>query len=164
MEDDQLKFRDLVSRDLIFEDLPARTREEALTTMAAYLVKLGYCKSSFVQAILDREASYPSGLPMQGINIAIPHTDAVHVKKSAMLFARLRAPVEFKSMGDPSETLQVSLISMFALKEKKRIGDLLEAFITVYQDPTFLKQLCESPSKDQLFLLLRTRVEDYENR
>ena len=162
MTNDRINFTDLLAENLIIDNLPAKTKEEALSEMAAYLVDKGFCKPSFIQAILDREAKHPSALPMKNIKIAIPHTDSTHVKKPAILFARLSEPVEFRSMGNPDQTLKVPLISMLALKDKKRIGDLLETLITVYQDSELLEKLCESSSKKEIYAILRDRVSKYE--
>jgi PTS system galactitol-specific IIA component len=158
----QLRFRELVAEDLVLVDLDARDRTDALTRMATLLVERGYCDQSFVDAILERERVHPSALPMPGHKIAIPHTDATHVNNSAILFARLRNPVEFRSMGDPEERLSVSMISMFALKEKKRIGDLLETLITVYQDESVLEAIFDAPDARAIFEILKANVERLE--
>lgn len=156
-----LQFGDLVNEDLIIDSLDASDRKDALKRMSGILVERGYCKPSFVQAILDREAANPSGLPMPGRKIAIPHTDAVHVLRSTMLFARLKEPVEFLAMGNPEERLQVTMISMFALKEKKLIGDLLETLITVYQHVEVLEAIYNAADRTEMFQILRENVERY---
>jgi PTS system galactitol-specific IIA component len=156
-----LEFGDLVHEDLILDDFSPGSREEALERMAGILVEKGFCKPEFVQAILDREAAHPSALPMSGLKIAIPHTDAEHVNRSALLFARLREPLEFRSMGDPEERLQVAMISMFALKEKKLIGDLLETLLTVYQQEAVLDSLYRAPDRHAMFRILKENVEKY---
>ncbi|MFP4426018.1 MAG: PTS sugar transporter subunit IIA [Spirochaetaceae bacterium] len=155
-----LQFKDLVREDLILSNVSYEDRDSALKAMASILVEKGYCEEPFAQAILDRERAHPSALPMPGHKIAIPHTDATYVKKSALLFARLREPVEFRSMGDPNETLSVSMISMFALKEKKLIGDLLETLITVYQDESVLNAMYEASEPGDIYRILQKHVEE----
>lgn len=161
---DQLQFSDLVRRDLILYDVSFPNREEALNAMAQTLVDQGYCESGYVSAILERERNHPSALPMPGHKIAIPHTDATYVKKSALLFARLKTPVTFYSMGDPDETLHVSMISMFALKEKKLIGDLLETLIMVYQDESVLNAIYTATDAQSIYDILRYHVEEQQQQ
>lgn len=158
-----LQFQDLVRSDLILFDADFASRDEALSAMAELLVARGYCEAPYVDAILERERAHPSALPMPGHKIAIPHTDATYVNRSALLFARLRRPVEFRSMGDPDEKLQVEMISMFALKEKKLIGDLLETLITVYQDEAVLEAIHSAPDASTIFEILRSNVEQQQN-
>ena len=161
MSQDSLRFSDLVRPELILDQVDASDRDHALRQMAQFLVDKGYCLPSFVDAILERERNHPSALPMPGHKIAIPHTDADHVESSAILFARLTEPVEFLSMGSPDEVLEVRMISMFALKEKKRIGDLLETLINVYQHNEILQEILEAPDRQTIFHVLRDSVEKY---
>jgi PTS system galactitol-specific IIA component len=153
-----MEIDDILKRDCIIENLEADTKEEALTHMGKVLLSKGYVKDSFVQAILDREKSYPSGLPMEGHKIAIPHTDAEHVNESVILFARLSKPIEFSSMGDPNEKIQVRLISMFALKEKKKIGYILEVLINTYQDSETLDKILHAEGEEAIYRILREAV------
>ncbi|MDR1894589.1 MAG: PTS sugar transporter subunit IIA [Spirochaetales bacterium] len=149
---------DMLKPDLILDNLEADTREQALESMARILLSKGYVKESFVPAILDRERKYPSALPMEGHKIAVPHTDAEHVNRSAILFARLARPVEFLSMGAPDETLSVQLISMFALHEKKQIGYMLEVLINAYQDNDTLEAILNAQNAEEIYALLRGAV------
>ncbi|MEX2442895.1 MAG: PTS sugar transporter subunit IIA [Alkalispirochaeta sp.] len=159
-----LQFSDLVHPECVFENLEARSRDEALATMAQYLVDSGYCHKTFPDAILERERIHPSGLPMLGHKIAIPHTDADHVKSSVILFARLKSPVSFFSMGAPDERIPVQMISMFALKEKKLIGDMLETLITVYQHHEVLDAILNASDGEEIYALLRDAVTTHGKR
>lgn len=153
-------FDDLIREELILDGVAYENREEALESMARLLVEKGYCREPFVEAILERERMHPSALPMPGHKIAIPHTDSDHVRRSAILFARLERPVEFRSMGDPGENLEVSMISMFALKKKKEIGDLLETLLTVYQDETVRDSIYDAKGAAEIYGILRRHVRE----
>ena len=149
---------DIIKKDCIIGQIDVSSKEEVLKIMAEKLYDLGYVKESYIQAIQDREANYPSGLPMEDLKIAIPHTDAEHVNQSIICFARLKNPVEFSVMGEPSTKIPVKLISMFALKEKKKIGDLLETLIVTYQDNSVLRALDKAEDDEELFKLLKESV------
>jgi PTS system galactitol-specific IIA component len=155
-----MKIEEVLKEDCIIENLKVKTKEEALTAMCGILLAKGYVKDSFLQAILERERLYPSGLPMEGHKIAIPHTDAEHVNESVILFARLEDPVEFSSMGDPDEKILVRLVSMFALKEKKKIGFLLDVLITAYSDNDTLEAILRAPSAKEIYKFLYKAVGD----
>lgn len=155
---------ELIRRDLILDDFDASSKEEALKKMAEMLYSKGYVEKPFIDAILEREKHYPSGLPMEGHKIAIPHTDATYVKKSALIFARLNDYVSFSVMGSPEETIQVRMISMFALKEKKQIGDLLETLITLYQNNDVLDSILHAKDRDEIYRILKRGIEDLEGK
>ena len=153
-----MKIEDILKTECILIDIDAPSKEEILRQMAEKLYSLGYVKESYIQAIQDREASYPSGLPMEDLKIAIPHTDADHVNQSVICFARLDDNVEFSVMGAPEMKIPVRLISMFALKEKKKIGDLLETLITTYQDNDVLKSLVDAADETEIYNILYENV------
>jgi PTS system galactitol-specific IIA component len=153
-----MKIDDLLRQDCIIENLVADTKEDAITQMGTFLLSKGYVKDSFIPAILEREQKYPSGLPMDGHKIAIPHTDSEHVNESVILFARLAKPLEFSSMGDPDTKIQVQLISMFALKEKKKIGYILEVLINTYQENATLEAILQAKSVQDIYSILRKAV------
>jgi mannitol/fructose-specific phosphotransferase system IIA component (Ntr-type) len=64
-------------------------------------------------------------------------------------------------MGSPESPLQVGMISMFALKEPKKIGDLLETLINVYQNVEVLEAIESASSKAEIYRILQTNVEKY---
>jgi PTS system galactitol-specific IIA component len=158
-----IRFEELVTEDLVLDGVNASNVPDLLREMAQVLVDKGYCAPGYVTAVLEREASHPSALPMPAHKIAIPHADSTHVHRSAMVFARLRNPVEFRSMGNPEERLQVSMVSMFALKEKNRIGDLLETLITVYQQEEILNAIYDAPDKSAIYRILKENVKRYQS-
>ncbi len=153
-----MKIEDILKRDCVIADLEADSKETALKIMAERLYELGYVKESYIQAIQEREASYPSGLPMGDVKIAIPHTDSQHVHKSVICFARTTQDMEFSVMGDPDQQIPVRLISMFALKEKKEIGNLLETLIVTYQDNDTLQALLNAKDEQEIYQLLYRHV------
>ena len=153
-----MKIEDILREDCIIENLEAASKEEALSYMSNFLLSRGYVKETFPEAILERERLYPSGLPMEGHKIAIPHTDAEHVNQSMILFARLAKPLEFASMGEPDEKISVQLISMFALAEKKAIGKMLEVLISAYSDNAVLDAILKAPSSRAIYEILHEAV------
>jgi PTS system galactitol-specific IIA component len=153
-----VKIEDLLTEDCIIENLEVSSKEEALRVMCNILVSKGHVKDSFPDAILERERLYPSGLPMEGHKIAIPHTDAAHVNKSTILFARLARPLEFSSMGEPNKKLQIQLISMFAVAEKKEIGKMLEVLISSYSNNEVLDAILKAPSAKAIYNILYEAV------
>ncbi len=107
----------IIQPDLIFLDLEATSSEIIIAHLATYLVNHGWVKNGFVNAILDREQEYPTGLSTGNMAAAIPHTDAAFVLKSAMVVAVLKKPVIFKNMADPDEELLVRTVFLLAIKE-----------------------------------------------
>ena len=66
----------------------AKTNEEIIRILAGKLEKLGYVKPSYADAVVRRELSMPTGLPLEREeNVAVPHTDPEHVIRAGIAFA-----------------------------------------------------------------------------
>lgn len=92
----------------------ARTAAALLGELSDRLRGLGAVTPGFRDAVIAREESYPTGLPTV-IGTAIPHTDPEHVRVPGVAVATLAAPVEFRQMGAPAQTVAVRLVVMLVL-------------------------------------------------
>lgn len=102
------------SKDLILINLKAASAEEAIRALSCRLEEHGYVKPSFCEAVIDREKIFATGLPVDPMGVAIPHTDAEHVNQMAIALGVLSSPVKFGLMGGEGE-VEVDLIFLMAL-------------------------------------------------
>ena len=58
---------------------------ETLEAMGKLMVEKGFVKESYIEAVQEREKVFPTGLPMEALGVAIPHTDSIHVNKKAVM-------------------------------------------------------------------------------
>ena len=121
--------------------LSGNTDKEVLEQMASALQEEGYVKETFSDAIIQREISFPTGLPMGGINVAIPHTDPEHVNKAGFCLGILDKPVTFNVMATEGEKVDVSVVFMLAIKRKEDQLENLQKLIAICQDQEMLKAL-----------------------
>jgi len=75
---DKIKFSERVREDLILLNVEGETREDIFKQVAELFVEKGIAKDTYYQGLLDREAEFPTGLPIGDYNIAIPHTYPEH--------------------------------------------------------------------------------------
>lgn len=130
-------------------------KEDILSYMAACLLRHGYTKESYREAVLARERVYPTGLGGETIGIAIPHTDIVHVIKPAICLCILKDPVEFGLMGgDDAETVRVSVVFMLALREPEKQLEVLQMVITMLEQEHYLKSLLQCCSAEEALAVL----------
>jgi len=95
---------------LIFMNLNAVTTDDVMEKVGDQFVKYGYCKDSFVEALKVREREFPTGLDINGVGVAIPHTDVTHVNRAGMAIAKLTSGVEFIQMGTDDYKVSAKLI------------------------------------------------------
>lgn len=143
----------------ILLDLEGSTKEDVLRVMARNLEEKGLVKSTFEEAINAREAEYATGLPTNGVSVAIPHTDIEHVNKKAISLAVLKDTVEFGIMGDPEETTPVKLVFMLAMDETDSQLGLLTKLMQVFQDEEVLQFLASEKDKTKLTELLVSKLD-----
>lgn len=113
-------------------DLSCQNREEALRYLAGLLAKQGFIDAGYVSKVIEREKSYPTALQFESIAIAIPHGDAESVSISSIAIGRCREKMLFHSMEDPTETINVDMIVLLAVKDPKKhmivLNNLMEMF------------------------------------
>lgn len=136
----------------------AKTSEEIIRILAARLERLGYVKSSYADAVVKREQSMPTGLPLEREdNVAVPHTDPEHVLKPGIALATLQQPVIFANMEDPDEAVPVSYVFMLAINDKDRQIETLQEVMGVIQDDSALLGLQQARSLADVEAVLGTQ-------
>ena len=107
-----------LKEELIIPGLEAKSSDDIFEALGGKLVKQGYCKESYVQALKDREAEFPTGINTGEKGVAIPHTDVSHVNKKGIAIATLKQPVEFVEMGTDDEYVNAKSFSCWQLMRK----------------------------------------------
>ena len=153
-----------IEREAIALHAEAGSSEEVIRLLAGKLQKLGYVRPSFADAVLAREASMPTGLPMgRDSNVAVPHTDPEHVLKPGIALATLARPVAFANMEDSDEAVPVGLVFMLALNDKDRQIDMLQQIMQAIQDGPFSERLLAADTPDELLALLEHGAQEGEH-
>ena len=121
--------------------------------LAGVLFESGYVRESYAQAIVDREASYPTGLEFGERSIAMPHCDIEHVNGPAICMGVLKKPVAWHRMDDPESTCNAELVIMLALNEAHAHLEMLQKVIAFVQDQELVAKVIEANTADEAFAL-----------
>lgn len=143
-----------LDRDALLLDVEAGNAADAIGLLAARLEASGRVRGTYRDAVIAREAIMPTGLPLGAINVAIPHTDVMHVIRPGVGLAVLRAPVQFTSMDDPDERLDVRIVFALALTEKNAQIAMLQAIMDLIQDEDALVRLAAAQDPAQALAVL----------
>ncbi|WP_099159545.1 PTS sugar transporter subunit IIA [Virgibacillus ndiopensis] len=143
---------------IILLDLEVKTKEDVLNAMGGNLVEKGLVKESFLDAIIARETEFATGLPTNGVSVAIPHTDVEHVNKKTISVAVLNDPVDFGVMGDPEETTPVKIVFILAMDQAHDQLSLLQRLMKVFQNEATLNYLANETSKTNIKNLLTEKL------
>lgn len=127
--------------DLIKINLDVNTNKEVIKTLGNLMQQKDYVKSGYIEAVLKREASLPTGLDIGGICVAIPHTDPVHVNEPAIAVGLLNKPVKFHCMIAPDQELDVKVVFLLAVKNPEKQVELLKKLMALFQNVNILRQI-----------------------
>lgn len=135
----------VADRNLIFLHQEAASREEIIGRLASALQEQGYIGPDYLDAVLAREEEFPTGLPSEGVYVAIPHAFCGDVRKTGVAAAVLDTPVDFVNMGDEDEILPCSMVFLMCNAEgaDSHIDDLQE-MMGMFSEPELLVKLFEA--------------------
>lgn len=137
--------------ELIAIGVEAENYEDAIRQVGKLLFDNGYVKDTYVDAVVAREADFPTGLILDGIQIAMPHTAGVHVNTPAVCVAKLAKPVTFSHMGDPDTKVAAELLFMMAIKNPDEQIETLQAVMGVFTNKEAIAALKAADTKEALF-------------
>lgn len=148
----------LFNAKLILFDVIANDSVDLLKKLSRKLVEEGYVKESYEQAIIERERVYPTGLPTQGVMVAIPHTDPEHVLKGGILVANLKNPVNFKEMGNGVNDIPAELVFMLAVDQPENQIKVLKKLIGMFMKKDVLLSIKKANDVGQVISILESQT------
>ena len=92
--------------------------QQALEHIGAEMLARGVVHDSYPAALLEREATFPTGIALEKHAVAIPHCEAIHAKSPAIYLIRPDMPVSFQRADDDGE-IDVSLIIALIVENPK---------------------------------------------
>lgn len=147
---------------LMMLDLDVKNSDEVFEQMGGRLVEEGYCKDTYVAALKERESHYPTGVDLDGVNFAMPHTDRVHVNKTAVAVGVLKEPVHFFHMGTEDQDVMVNVIFMLAVKDPNAHIDVLGRLLQMFQDQSMLESITKAKDQKEIITIFKNKETELE--
>lgn len=145
------------SKDLILTDLHVSSAEDAIRALSRELEKYGYVKPSYCDAVINREKLYSTGLPLEPVGVAIPHTDADHVNHMAIALGVLSSPVKFGLMGGVGE-IDVDLVFLMALDNCTSQVTMLQSLAEFVNNEDFMAKIRKLKDKQAILDILNQEL------
>lgn len=117
------------------------TTDDIIRQLAQPLIDDGNVVADFASHVIAREATFPTGLAVQPVGVAIPHTDHKHVLHNAISLGVLPEAVLFEDMGGEPDPVPVRVVFMLALGESNKQLNVLGWVIELIQDGAYMQQL-----------------------
>ncbi|BES64242.1 PTS sugar transporter subunit IIA [Gottschalkiaceae bacterium SANA] len=138
----------------------AKNQREAIQILGNQMVENGFIKEAYIDAVIEREMQYPTGLPTEGVKVAIPHANANHVIQSTIGVMTLSKPVTFCSMGDATEELDVELIFLLANTDQSDQPESLQRLMQCFSEEEALLKMKAATTEDEILTVLRDYMKE----
>lgn len=134
------------------------TKEGVITYLSDYLKDRGCVNDKYVDATINREHIYPTGLPTKPIGIAVPHSERENVIKPAVIMGILDNPVEFMKMEDSSSSMEAGIVFLLALKGEDSHLNYLKNIVNYCKNQQNIKKLYYSNTHDEAFNIFMSDI------
>lgn len=147
-------FKDRISKELITIDLNVENREQLFATICSRLKELDLIKDGYLEHLNNRETNYPTGLELDGYNIAIPHGDSSYIKRSFIYVIRLDKSIQISKMDDSDEFIEVNLFFILGLTGGDEHMKVLRELIIKIQDKEFVDNILSAENEEEIYIKL----------
>jgi PTS system galactitol-specific IIA component len=126
--------------------------EGALRELGDHAVEQGYADPAYVEAVVDRESEYPTGLsiPNEAFGLAIPHADPDHVIEEALVLGLPAEPVPFRSMDDPETTVDAEAILLLLVGDTDGYTQFLSNLAALFGESAFTDHVRQGDAESVL--------------
>jgi PTS system galactitol-specific IIA component len=143
--------KEIIMRELAEIDLDVDNYEQVFDIMGARFLERGYVNEKYLPTIKEREAEYPTALPVDPYPIAIPHTMAKAIIKPFIAPVRLLHTVPWGDMSDPENRFDVKLVVMLGFKDPGEHIELLQILMHNFQKSEWVNPLFEAKTVDEFY-------------
>lgn len=142
---------------LVAMEIGAGSMEAVMEDMGGRFIRLGYCKDSYIQALKEREREFPTGIDIDGVGVAMPHTDVSHVNRSGIGIATLKAPVMFTHMATDDVPVPVKLVFMLAVDDPNRHLSEIQDILAIIQDKQTLEKILTAKDAEEVIGIIKEK-------
>ena len=144
-----MDINDLIRDELINTAEKDLDYKEVIEYLGKTFLDNKYIKKQYINDVLIREESFPTGLELKNMGIAIPHANPDNVLKNGISILKLKNPVLFSNM-ETGDDVYVSMAFMLALKDPNDHLKMLQSLFIMFQKEKVMDELINAPSKSEI--------------
>ena len=150
-------YKTMLQPELIKLDCCASNHTELFEIIGKELRRRGYVTEGYLEALFERESSFPTGLKTRFLNIALPHTDPEVISKPFIFVARNNQVITMRQMGDNSETPCEHFLFLGIKDPKAQVG-LLSKLMELFSQEDFVVKFAQIDNPSEMFQLLQQNL------
>ena len=140
--------------ELVFMNYEAEDKTVMLEQIADWLFERGYVTKEFKRSILERERLYPTGMKLDDIQFAIPHTDADYIITPGVVFIQLKDRLEFTQMATFDDKVYPKIIFLLMMHKDGSQVELLQDIIGRCTAEGFVASLEEAKTREEIMSII----------
>lgn len=143
-----------VEDELVFYNEPLENQDDMFDFMADKLEQNQYITRGFREAIKKREKEYPTGMELNGLNVAITHTEKEHANADKLVIIMPENPIIFRSIEHLCE-IKVDLIFGIVLNNSEGHLEVLKKISQMFQEEEVVKKIKNIHSRKELSIYMQ---------
>ena len=144
-----MDINDLIKDELINIAKEDLNYKEVINYLGKTFLKNEYIREEYINDVLTREESFPTGLELKNMGIAIPHANPDNVLKNGISILKFKNPVRFSNM-ETGDDVYVSMAFMLALKDPNDHLKMLQSLFIMFQKEDVMDELINVSSEDEI--------------
>ncbi|WP_394405304.1 PTS sugar transporter subunit IIA [Streptococcus sp. 20-1249] len=152
---ESIKLSNYLTEKLIFTDKALASSSDLFQTVHEKAFDLGYVQEDFLPRVTAREATFPTGIQLENIGVAIPHTDAECILNEFVAIVINKEPVEFKSMEDIEQSVEASIVFVLGLNQPHAQLEMLQSLMGLLQNDEILTTLRQATSAEEVLTIVK---------
>lgn len=136
--------------DLVWLGDEFDSQDDFFRTIGSRLHEKGLVEEDFGEALIKREAVYPTGLKTEAYELAIPHTDVKYVKEGSISFVRFDKPVPFSHMGDPDTKVDAKFAFVLGVKVPHQQVEVLSTLVALISNEEEMSKINKMESTEEI--------------
>ncbi|WP_144744216.1 PTS sugar transporter subunit IIA [Enorma burkinafasonensis] len=148
---------ELLKPELVFVDIDAEDTEDLFRQMQVRLDSMGYIKDNWLDAMLERERNYATGLQTPTIGVAIPHADNC-VNKAYIAVIKPVKPVTFQPMGGIGDEVEAELVINLGIMREGGQVEMLQALMRIFMDDAAVVDIMAQNTPEDLVATIKAHL------
>lgn len=131
-----------LDQDLFVKNLSENIENQnsLFETFGKILINKNYVDSNYIEAIKEREKSYPTGISTLNYAVAIPHVDVKYAKVNTIFVATSKNGIEFED-AEEDRNLKVKIVFGIIIKDHDSHIDFLIQISNLIQNESLLDSI-----------------------
>lgn len=151
---ESIKLSNYLTEKLIFTQNQYASSSDLFQAVYDVALRADYVREDFLDRVKEREATFPTGIQLENLGVAIPHTDAECVLEEFVAVVVNREPVTFQSMEDITVTVPASLVFVLGLNQPHVQLEMLQSLMGLLQNEELLKEILAATSAEDVLAIV----------